>query len=434
MAGRNLHDFLLVAWIALFVLGIYVSLRTIKNLQDITRICNAIAAFMVVTSSIFIGFGYLRIPTALPLNHREEVIQFNLQSREKATTLPNIYYIILDGYARSDILNSLYQYDNAEFLGYLKQKGFYVASKSRANYMQTSLSLASSLNFEYLDDVALHVGVECGTFWPLIKMIHNSSIVCFLKQQDYTFVNISSGYSPTDIRSAEINIRTGHLGAFTNVFISQTLYSLHPRSAEWLYDRHRKSVLRTFEELTKIPKMKSPVFVFSHIMTPHSPFVFGEHGEEKTPSYPFCYHDARSDFPGLREEITDKYQQGYISQLKFINEKIKATINNILSKSTIPPIIILQADHGPGSMLDREDLNSSYIKERIAIFNAYYFPDNGHKLLYDEITPVNTFRVILNHYFGTDLELLEDKCYFSTKNHPYEFIDVTTQTTENRSF
>jgi len=68
------------------------------------------------------------------------------------------------------------------------------------------------------------------------------------------------------------------------------------------------------------------------------------------------------------------------------------------------------------------------IKERFSILNAYYLPNGGHDLLYDSITPVNTFRVIFNHYFGKDYGLLKDRSfyrniYFNRDNSPY--VEVT---------
>ena len=63
--------------------------------------------------------------------------------------------------------------------------------------------------------------------------------------------------------------------------------------------------------------------------------------------------------------------------------------------------------------------------ERMSILNAYFFPGRSYQELYPEITPVNTFRVVLNTFFGADLELLPDKNYFSTWSEPYQFVDVT---------
>jgi hypothetical protein len=106
-------------------------------------------------------------------------------------------------------------------------------------------------------------------------------------------------------------------------------------------------------------------------------------------------------------------------------------VDTILSRATRPTIIILQADHGPGLHLDWDNIDNTYHKERFSILNAYLLPNGGAADLYDEITPVNTFRVTLNRYFGTELELLPDRSYFSTWERPYQFYDVTE---EVRSF
>jgi hypothetical protein len=41
------------------------------------------------------------------------------------------------------------------------------------------------------------------------------------------------------------------------------------------------------------------------------------------------------------------------------------------------------------------------------------------------LTYENSFRVVLNHYFGADLELLEDESFYSTIDKPYKFTNVT---------
>jgi len=172
------------------------------------------------------------------------------------------------------------------------------------------------------------------------------------------------------------------------------------------------------------PKLSSPIFVFAHIEAPHPPFVFGEDGQKAKIMKTFTNSDG--DWLIRKGGLTkDEYIKGYRDQLLFINKKIKIVLDDILSRSKRPPIIILQADHGPRSMLVWEDPNKTYFKECMSILNAYYLPDNGDRRLYKEITPVNTFRIIFNHYFGTDYKLLKDKVYFSTARYPYRFIDVT---------
>jgi len=57
------------------------------------------------------------------------------------------------------------------------------------------------------------------------------------------------------------------------------------------------------------------------------------------------------------------------------------------------------------------------------ILNAYYFPSMPDPPIIK--TPVNTFRVVFNSYFGQNYELLEDKNYFTDYKRFYEFFDVT---------
>jgi hypothetical protein len=60
-------------------------------------------------------------------------------------------------------------------------------------------------------------------------------------------------------------------------------------------------------------------------------------------------------------------------------------------------------------------------EDRMAILNAYFLPGDGERQLYSAITPVNSFRVIFNRYFGGQFDLLKDSSYFSYYQRPFEF-------------
>jgi len=112
-------------------------------------------------------------------------------------------------------------------------------------------------------------------------------------------------------------------------------------------------------------------------------------------------------------------------------------VDQILSQSDIPPIIIPRADHGSAftrgwdptyqilSNGRSDQATESLESKRISIFNAYYFPGGGKNELYPTITPINSFRLILDTNFGENKGLLEDKSYFSDYVHPYQFFEVT---------
>jgi hypothetical protein len=72
-----------------------------------------------------------------------------------------------------------------------------------------------------------------------------------------------------------------------------------------------------------------------------------------------------------------------------------------------------------------ESIENTYLKERFSILNAFYLPGNQTYKPYRDITPVNTFRLILNNYFNQQLPIIEDKNYYSTWENPFQFVDIT---------
>jgi hypothetical protein len=66
--------------------------------------------------------------------------------------------------------------------------------------------------------------------------------------------------------------------------------------------------------------------------------------------------------------------------------------------------------------------------------NAYYFPGVQNDVLYNRLTPVNTFRIVFNLYFGAGYDLLPDKSYaFVDDKHLYNFFDVTEKVRINEA-
>lgn len=114
-------------WLGILLLGLFFKL--------IFPIYN-IAIFQIQSG------GSVEIKHASPW---EEAVRLDAHSINNS--LPDIYYIIVDGYGRSDLLKELFEYDNSTFLQFLSDRGFYVAEAAHSNYVQTSLSIASSLIF-----------------------------------------------------------------------------------------------------------------------------------------------------------------------------------------------------------------------------------------------------------------------------------------------
>ncbi len=331
---------------------------------------------------------------------------------------PDIYYIIVDAYARQDILQSVFGYDNSEFINYLGDKGFYVAGCSTSNYPQTGLSLASTLNVTYLDDVIRQVGTRTSDRAPLAAMIQHNKVFSLLRNSGYQLTAFDSGYDPTRITDADeyLSPPKWSPSAFQEAFIMLTPMSVFRRTVA---DYRRARTLYAFDHIPDATEDEGPNLVFAHITTPHFPFIFDREGRPIEPS----------KGTGAREDYEyDEYIELYTDQLVFTSQKVISMIDAILSKSPQPPIIILQSDHGPAAQLaDGWSVTESNLPERMSILNAYYFPGQDYASLYEEISPVNTFRVILNEYFGTDYDLLEDRAFFASWGRPYAVTEITSE-------
>lgn len=337
--------------------------------------------------------------------------------------LPDIYYLIFDGHARTDILAELYDYDNSIFTQSLQQRGFFIAEESYTNYMQTALSLSSSLNMSYLD-----LPTDTADRNLLARMIKDSYLRTFLENYGYQFVAFSSGYDYTELRNVDIyynpfpnQVDLNHLEGMlmdTSLGVVLTDYNIITRPDG--YKRHRDTVIYPFNHIAEAARLPGPKFVFAHIMAPHPPFIFNEDGLPVQPDRP--YYNADGDaYKGTREE----YLTNYSKELSYIDKRIIGMVDDIIDNSLDKPVIILQADHGPGAYLNWKQYDESCVQERMAILNAYYLPGVNEDVLYPSISPVNTFRIVLNEYFETQLELLDDRYYFSYWESPYNFIDVT---------
>ena len=113
--------------------GTALMLRIGRGLEEITKILNVMTLVLVMLSAVDIALYEFRTRSAPEDRDSMDAVQLVQSGSVQADTLPDIYYIILDGYARADILEELYNYDNSEFLEFLEQRGFFVADQGRAN-------------------------------------------------------------------------------------------------------------------------------------------------------------------------------------------------------------------------------------------------------------------------------------------------------------
>ncbi len=330
---------------------------------------------------------------------------------------PDIYYIILDGYPHNTTLEGFYNFNNNAFLDSLKNKGFYIVNRARSNYALTGFSLASALRMNYVNDVAKNYINISNNSSSLFEFIKNNEVMKFLKQKGYKTIHIDGDSTATRRNEyADLEITCGFSSEFRMLLVRSTVLDFYEKRGKinLVSKDSAKGILCAFNQLSEIPKIDGPTFVFAHIMAPHPPFWFTKNGELR-----------KNVEMSLHFGNTWKDKEHFVENLQFTNNKALELVDNILSRSKEPPVIILQGDHGSGSLEEWDKPSKRFLQERMRILNAIYLPKNIKSNLYDSLTPVNTFRLIFNSVFSEKFEILEDKSYFSNYDFRFVLQDVT---------
>ncbi len=398
------HRTLVPIWIVLAILAIWWGSRRSTNITSVTYTLNIVGLFLLILP-IFQLISFFVQSKASETNTEKNTSALNLQVGSQP---PDIYYIILDGYGRSDILKNEYEYDNSDFLNGLRNSGFFIADCAQSNYAQTQLSLSSSLNFNYIDALSRRFVPGSNDRTGLDAFIHHGLVRQSLEKAGYKTVAFATGFLATELSDADYFLgpqrSIGELNEFESLLMETTFARLlqdgnrfgMQNSGSELY---RERTLFALDKLDKLSYIKGPKFVFVHLVIPHPPYVFGPTGG-----------------PVEAAEVgTTKTQQGashYRDQAIYVSTRMAEIVPRIIANSTTPPIIVIQGDHGPTV--------ASKPRSRMSNLNAYFLP-GANTSLYSTITPVNTFRVIFNSYFGQNLQYLDDVSLYSDYEDPFNF-------------
>ena len=408
------HRYLAPLWLALGGLAFWRLLLRRSYPDGLHSVLNAGAAALV---ALVLGqLIYAQVQSTLRLSRRAETQSTQPGVDREQANLPDIYWIILDGYARQDALLEDFGFDNRPFLNELREMGFVIPECTQSNYTFTAMSVSSALHMNYIENFTPLVA-EGDTFTDMLtykEYIAHSPVRSFLESMGYQLVTFETGYYWADISDSDYYIvgNDNPLGQEAGAFqisdfeelylratalrpleeISQSLRKKLAPKVLTKFERRYQTVNFMLDQLRRVPELGGPKFVIAHIMAPHDPFVF--------------------DANGGYVEITSP-QEGYAGQTQYVNRRILEILRTILAQSAVPPVIVIQGDHG------------WTMPNRNKNLNAYYLP--GHAgAVYSTITPVNTFRLIFNAYFDANLPLLDDKSFYSEVDSMYEFTPVAS--------
>ena len=431
--GRN--RFLIPIFGISLGIGIFGIVKSKRIFDNATSILNVISAVFILVAVVNIGLVASEkincdncenelFYEQIDLSQYFEPHKFSIDENQ---ALPDVYYLILDEYARNDSLLEYHDFDNSNFTQYLENKGFHVAKNSFSNYPMSVQSIPSTMNMVYVNFLADELGTESRNYQPLKGKDHglyaNNQVIKNFKDMGYKIVTFNTfSLYHHDIPLSDLSVchRNVHL-------LDNELFDAFGRTSifgyfieRWSEDELRQSTLCTFEQFPESgKKFDEPVFVWAHVMLPHPPWIFGPNGEEIIPGKPLLV----TDNPEYRDSGWKPKTQ-YIQQVEFSNNKTIETIEKILQHNS-NSIIIVHGDHGTAWDVNWYDPSDDDVYQRLRNFDAIYLPNTDKNYLNDDRILVNTFRIIFNSTFGSNYELLNEKLFWSTNKKPYSFNDVT---------
>jgi hypothetical protein len=436
------HRYLIIPFFIIAVISTIYFLKSKKLFNNATTITNGIAVSIIVIISInmitdfsngnffgssklsenekWFGFGASKqniIEDFFVSDYKESLTEY-LATND--THNPDIYYIISDEYPNNNALKRFFSFDNSNFLTYLENNGFYVNNNSYSNYPTTIQSLTSSLNMQYLDVLTDGISNDTKNYHLLNELLSDNLVMEKFSSYDYDIINIGSLWGPNgEFRNAEINLcefKEVNRDSLIRELLEKTMIS-------YFYERYfeqlrRDQIMCEFEKIQLLSEneMKQK-FIFVHLNSPHPPYIFGPNGESITPG------NSLDSSPWNERD-------SHVNQIKFMNKNFMKLIPQLLDSKN-KPIIILQGDTGSGHAINWESPSDDMIIERMSNLNAIYLPDSNYEKMYDGITPVNTFRIIFNEYFGEDYELHDDENFWSDGDHPYNFNNISEKIKNN---
>jgi hypothetical protein len=408
-----------IGW-AVFIGAVVVMALRIGSarLAGLTRALNIVSVLLVVLALVTI------VPGEVQRFGRSTVASAGVDGVGAGGAGRDIYYLVFDRYGSARSLDLLYDIDDRPFLDRLRERGFQVAPDSHANYVKTTLSLAATLNLDYLDDLVATQDVASNDHGPIYERLSNHAVGRFLRDRGYRYVHVGSNYGPTASSPlADQNLRLAGPSDFVGSLydVSALPWIARRLGIPGTTDRERRYAFTKYQldTLDRLAEESGPAFVYAHVMLPHPPYIFARDGS----LVPETVDDGRSASDGFAE------------QLRYLHTRVDALLDRLLARPEAErPIIILQADEGPYPpgygrntvTYDWSTATSEELEIKYGILNAMYLPGEAAPELPPTISSVNTFRLVFDAYFGVDLPLLPDRSFTSaSKFRPYDLTEIT---------
>ncbi len=334
--------------------------------------------------------------------------------------LPDIYFVVLDGYARDDVLATDFGFDNSPFLEELEEAGFHTSTRATANYSSTHVSIPSMLDMDLPIREGPIISVNDLRALGVITSGDNA-VVRSLKELGYFYVHGSSEWWGNRC-GPEVDVCLGgplmDITAFDLLQATPLRTFLFPETG----DPGTATTVRRLEELEEWEQTSSewpdqPKFVFLHVILPHPPLYLDAQCDPNPGE--MLSQRRLNAYPPLEDSVVAARKAAYVEQVECANQ----FVSTLLEAADPDSIVVLTSDHGPDSRAQLSQTAKLWqpdaVKERMSTFTSMRLPSQCEQPN-EDLHLVNMFRLVIRCIAdGSELPLLPAE-HYATPPSRYE--------------
>jgi hypothetical protein len=404
----------LTLWLVATAVLLVVIARTSRSLGPLTLILTVMALVLALPRAIDIATYHSKQRAVSARDPRLWPSKLAPPSPAAGKRLPDIYVLVPDDYARTDVLRRYFHYGDHAFMAALRKRGFAISPQARSPYSDSESNIAAELNLDYLSSFPRVLGKSSQDVRTINRVEEDNRAARLLA---------TAGYRYEHLDTDEVTFAGGNPGisslappdSFVNLWMRKTI--LGPIGGPIGFNRaatdarFRTSINKVFSQLAAAPSKPGRKFVVFHTLLPHDPYVYGANGQQVT--FPSKNEDDLGAKAGARY---------YLEQLKYTSKRLLSSIDAILAHSRRPPVIVLQADEGfqaNPDYLGERDAQDIRVKGIVAV----HLPGARPDVVPEPPTTINTLRFVFNRYLGTSYPMLRAASY-PEADLPYDFQEM----------
>jgi hypothetical protein len=256
----------------------------------------------------------------------------------------NVYWIVLDGYPRADVLKEFFDFDDTPFLNGLRGLDFVVYDHAVASFPETAFSISSTLSLGPLVGETGSPDKIPPTRDLALRVRGRNVVVSTMRAMGYQYVHFQNGYDDLTQCPMEgavcIRGNAGHrlqFDEFDLALLSKTplIDAITLGNARLKIDETpfaRGAVSDVTERLADVQAQRKPFFLYAHVLAPHPPIRFRQDCSLR-PAAPDLQHWDSTDKPA------------FLEQLACVNSEAIDLVGKIVH-SDPQAIVVVQSDHG----------------------------------------------------------------------------------------